>query len=99
MLKRLDTKIILVAVAAFLIVEIRATYLLFNLLELKNNTNFEVAGARQTKLILDFNEAIQRTAVDMASFEIAGDSRALAHAKSGLKQVHAALENLQSAGR
>jgi hypothetical protein len=39
MLRRLDTKVILVAVAAFLIIKGRATYLLVNLLELKDSPN------------------------------------------------------------
>lgn len=57
MLRRLDTKVILVAVAAFLIIEGRAAYLLFNLLELKESADFEVVGAQQALSISDFNAA------------------------------------------
>ncbi len=99
MLKRLDIKVILVALAAFLIIEARATYLLFDLLELKKSTNFEVVDARQSSSLSTFEMAIEQAAAELASVATAGHRRDLFQAKAALQQARAALANLRQSAR
>jgi len=94
MLKRLDTKVILVAVAAFLITEGRATSLLFNLLELQQRANLEVVGVRQISFPSTFDAAIERAIAEVASAVIAGHGSASAQGKAALEQAHTALWHL-----
>jgi two-component system, NarL family, sensor histidine kinase UhpB len=95
MFKRLDNKVLLVAVAAFLIIEGRATYLLFNLLELEQSAGFQVEDARQAALISRFATALESTAGELASFALVGRNSDLAHAKAAFEQAHAALQKLR----
>jgi hypothetical protein len=94
MLRRLDTKVILVAVAAFLIVKARGTYLLFNLLELQNRASFQVVGVRHIAFPLTSEAAIERTIAAVASAVIAGHSGALTQAKAALEQGDSVLWHL-----
>ncbi|HEX2243233.1 MAG TPA: PAS domain S-box protein, partial [Gammaproteobacteria bacterium] len=80
---------------AFLVIEARATYLLFNLLELKKTANFEAISTREASFLSTFQADIERSVAEMASFTIAGHGRALAQAKAALEQAHAALVNLR----